>query len=95
MKNLVSAAVIALSMFTGADFVSPQTADELQAAKVADDVVAEKIPSYDRALLPQVILDRGDFWDVSYRLPDGWQGGAPHVYVDKRTFSVIKVFRIQ
>jgi hypothetical protein len=46
----------------------------------------ELLPNYPRP----VLTDNGDTWRVAYGLPEGATGGAPTIFIDKRTCKIVK-----
>jgi hypothetical protein len=64
-------------------------------AKVAEDYIVRRFPSFDPTGKRLVMSDMGDSWEVTYRLPEYMLGGAPVVSIDKQTCAVVRVTRTQ
>lgn len=68
---------------------------EQQAVSTAQAFVNEKYPDFDKSRKRIVIKTTDDQWEITYELPDGMIGGAPVVFVDRRTGKVVRSFRTQ
>lgn len=63
---------------------------------VAKQHVRERYPSSESiANYEPVILDKGDFWEVTFKLPELTLGGVPVVKVSKETGKVIDSYHTQ
>lgn len=63
---------------------------------ITSNYIAEHHPSWTPELkLQPIILDHGDFWEVSFELPRDMAGGTPVVEISKRTYQVTKAYHTQ
>ena len=44
---------------------------------------------------PEVLLDRGTYWEYTFELPANVIGGVPVVEIDKQTLKVLKAYHTQ
>lgn len=69
------------------------TADDALKAGIAE--IAKRYPDFDPARKTAVVTDKGDSWEVTYRLPIDMLGGAPVLILRKSDLAVEKAFRSQ
>lgn len=69
--------------------------DELKVAQIARDYVATRWPAFDLAGSPPIIRSTTKFWQVEYQLPEGFVGGTPVVFIDRKTFKVLRAYHEQ
>ena len=63
---------------------------------VAADYIRNVRPAWKEALsLPHEVTDKGDYWLVTFVLPEGQLGGVPILHVDKKDHVVVKAFHEQ
>ncbi len=66
------------------------------AFKVAADYIRIVRPAWKEALsLPHEVTDKGDYWLVTFVLPEDQIGGVPVLHVDKKDNLVVKAFHEQ
>jgi hypothetical protein len=58
--------------------------------RVAQEYIAKRYPSFDPSGLKLVISEEGNFWQLTYELPEGMLGGAPIITIDKRTCTIVR-----
>jgi hypothetical protein len=90
VKNFLpraAAAVVAALQLMGQAMSQP-TCDLM---KIAQEQITIRFPDFDPTGMTPVVLEKGDFWELTYQLPSGMLGGAPIVTIDKRTCTVIRV----
>ena len=62
------------------------------ALEVANAIVAQRWPYELQPPYPKPILkDTNNIWMVEYGISEGWTGGAPTFYVNKKTCKVEKI----
>lgn len=63
---------------------------------IAADRVRQIFPFSDAPdKLKPIVKDKGESWEVSYQLPDGFIGGTPVVEIRKDTCEVINAYHEQ
>src|SRR5690348_6725271 len=61
------------------------------ALSIANAFIAKHMPDEMQPNYPKpVVTDSGNTWEVAYGLPEGMTGGAPTVFVGKRTCKIDK-----
>ena len=75
--------------------VKPMTPTEVAVTGIAREYVAVHFPDFDLTKHPQVIHDKGGFWEVEYELPRGVIGGTPVVVIEKTSLTVLRSFHTQ
>jgi len=68
---------------------------EARVVMIADRVVANAYPKYDRRKYPMRLIQDGDNWVFDYALPEGMLGGGPTVVIDKKTLNIVKIYESQ
>jgi len=68
---------------------------EFRVTQMADRVVANAYPKYDRHKYPIRLRQDADRWIFDYDLPDNMIGGTPTVVFDKKTLDIIEVYQGQ
>lgn len=67
-------------------------ASSKDALAVANAVVAKRWPEELKPPYPSpTTKDANDVWMVIYGIPEGWTGGAPTFYIDKKTCKVVQI----
>jgi hypothetical protein len=91
------AMVIAGALATAATAarLPPTTEEEWQAVAIAEKFIATQYPLFRIGRRTLVVDTLPDQWEVTYLLPKGMLGGSPHVFIDKRTFEVVRFFHDQ
>jgi len=66
-----------------------------QAVSIVDAFVAAKYPDFDKNKKNIVAKEVDAQWEITYELPSDMIGGAPVVFIDKKTGAVLRSFRTQ
>jgi hypothetical protein len=64
---------------------------EQGALSSANEFIKQRMPDELQPNYPRPVLtDNGNEWQVAYGLPEGTTGGAPTIFIDKKTCKVVK-----
>ncbi len=95
LRWLFRVASIALPTLTYADEIRSESLTQ-KLNLLAEAYILEKYPeSTDVLSLDVKIIDRGEYWVVTYILPELSIGGVPEVYIRKDSLMVEKAYHTQ
>ncbi|SRR5260221_3255295 len=67
-----------------------------QLLSITKEYLVSHHPAWTKSLnLPAAFSDHGDYWEVTFELPEGTLGGTPVVQIRKQTYEVIKAYHTQ
>ena len=68
---------------------------EISLMDIAERAVAARFPDFHSNGRIPILKDFGDHWEFTYELPEGSLGGSPVVIMDKKSGSVLRIYRTQ